>query len=51
MSNSTYTPSPTCDACGIHEPTMDWYDYDEFFWNLCDECFTRDALAGGECDS
>ena len=42
MSHSTYTPSPLCDACSLHEPTMDWYDYDGFFWNLCDECFTRE---------
>jgi len=51
MSHSTYTPSPLCDACSLHEPTMDWYDHDGFFWNLCDECFTRDALMGGECTS
>lgn len=48
MSHSTYTPSPLCDACSLHEPTMDWYDYDGFFWNLCDECFTREL---GECTS
>ena len=51
MSLPTPTLTPLCDACGLHEPMLDWYDYDGFYWTLCDECFTRDALAGGECDS